>query len=92
MGRFGFGFGQHTIGYKFHITERFVLVPEWFPSFIWLGIAIQLIRRVWKHRRSITGNWCVKCGYDLRATLERCPECGSVPTKQNNFARDQDTL
>ena len=31
------------------------------------------IRRL--HRRE--HNLCVKCGYDLRASKERCPECGS---------------
>ncbi len=33
-----------------------------------------LIRRL---RARLRSGLCVKCGYDLRASKERCPECGT---------------
>lgn len=47
------------------------------------GILDVLVRVIPQHRRETEQTWrlrnglCLRCGYDLRGSSERCPECGT---------------
>jgi hypothetical protein len=60
---------------------RFVAVPHWFVAILcavagWPA-GTRWLKRYLASRRPKPG-CCRKCGYDLRASPERCPECGNV--------------
>jgi hypothetical protein len=41
-------------------------------------IGVRLIFRADLRDRRVKQGLCVKCGYDLRATPDKCPECGAI--------------
>jgi hypothetical protein len=62
------GFTRWWIAPLWSFVTVFALLP-----LVWVGTFI--LRR---RRRKAPGA-CSACGYDLRATPDRCPECGAVP-------------
>jgi hypothetical protein len=55
--------------------------PCWFIALVGAGLPTWSIRARRARRRPSPG-CCRRCGYDLRATPNRCPECGTpVPAK-----------
>jgi len=83
------GFGQwayrRTVGGLFfgpYLDGREVFIPLWT---VILAASVLPIGVAWKahgRRRAVSHYVCAVCGCDLRATRDRCPECGTaIPQK-----------
>ncbi|HZN66701.1 MAG TPA: hypothetical protein VFB66_15530 [Tepidisphaeraceae bacterium] len=72
----GFGYLRVPRGDSMRWTE--LQVPHWSLLLV-AGIAptCSVVRKI-RRRRQLNAGLCPRCGYDLRATPQRCPECGTV--------------
>lgn len=61
------------------VRFNYLAVPHWF-----IGLCAAVVFALWlvvgRRRRRPPPGHCV-CGYDLRATPGRCPECGRIPRR-----------
>jgi len=63
--------------------SRAVVIPFWAPTVlsVVLGIpAIGFARRSGVRAYRKAHGLCISCGYDIRESKERCPECGHILT------------
>ena len=78
-GMFAFSNGQLNIGLRgssHWVFMRWVTMPTWFVVLL-MAILPTIAFRRWRRQRHRTREGlCLNCGYDLRASPGRCPECG----------------
>ena len=61
-----------------------ITVPHWFVCGVFSLLLVGMLLR----RRTSRPGACAHCGYDLRATPDRCPECGTVPNLCHEWPQD----
>jgi hypothetical protein len=65
---------------KLSTQDRCVTAPHWAVAALFASLpAIRFRRMIVGRRQPIPVNACAHCDYDLRATPDRCPECGAIP-------------
>ena len=74
------GFGESLAWMQSVGNSSIWFIPHWLGLVVCSILPLRRLWIGWGSRRVIAGQ-CPKCGYDLRATPDRCPECGANQDK-----------
>ncbi len=74
------GFEGYTVWMPHVSTAKdylVLIVPLWIPTLLFAALTWFNFLPVRRRRKRQKLGLCVKCGYDLRGSKERCSECGA---------------
>ena len=60
------------------IPFRSVTIPLWMLCLLFAALPAYSLPPIRRRRKRKKLGLCLKCGYDLRASRDRCPECGEA--------------
>jgi len=63
------------------VPARCIFLPYWVLMLLFLTAPTRLVAAELRRWQRVREGRCVVCGYDLRATPDRCPECGTIPPR-----------
>src|SRR5438046_5389810 len=73
-----FDYSPATAARGLWLNDQYHLGIPWWLVFLLSGLPLLPLRRCGRNAIRVSKGLCPTCGYDLRATPERCPECGTA--------------
>ncbi|MDB5356770.1 MAG: hypothetical protein JWN24_3223 [Phycisphaerales bacterium] len=76
----GFRLAGGTLALNSQINSKYMVIalPYWFLTIVFGALPMGPFRAAWRRRNRRRRGLCIACGYDIRASSHRCPECGAA--------------